>query len=175
MTDDDKKSLAVLSRSATSSTGAFNACLDPETPAGDILAYEFDTIKLRQNKGRPFKGKSADALIVADDEYYLIEFKTGGIAVDDVLRKAYDSALVLIEMGALTWQGCREHLTFIVVGKEMEKRFQQIYKTPLSDCMQPGYKQVNMDPRVISGQVVKEVLLQTVLDFENYASEKKWC
>lgn len=175
MTDNDKKSLAVLSRSATSSTGAFNACLDSGTPAGDILAYDFDTIKLRQNKGRPFKGKSADALIIDNGDYYLIEFKTGGIAVDDILRKVYDSALVLVEMGALTWQGCKEHLTFIVVGKEMEKRFQQAYKTPLSVCMQPGYRQVNMDPRVVSGQVAKEVLLQTIQDFEKYAAAKKWC
>ena len=71
---------------------------------------------------------------------------------------------------------CSITVTLSVVPNPLESPLapQQTYKTPLSVCMRSGYRQVNIDPRIVSGQVAKEVLLQTVQNFKNYIVAKKW-
>ena len=98
-------------------------CIEPTSSAGSVQAVNFDAVKDYWRNGKfMFKGKSADALIVDGVEYYLIEFKTGRIDTAESLRKAYDSAMALVEYNILTWDQCKQHLTFVLVGTEVETR-----------------------------------------------------
>ena len=92
-------------------------------------AIDFDAVKefLRKD-GFVFKGKSADALFISGDDYYLIEFKTGRINTAEILRKAYDSVMALIEFDVVEWQQCKSLLSFILVGTEAKERVSHLLK-----------------------------------------------
>lgn len=62
--------------------------------------------------------KSADALFIKDEEYYFIEFKNGAIAqrhVYEVVQKAYDSMLMLLDIKEKTTSFSREKVHYILV------------------------------------------------------------
>lgn len=170
-----RKSLAELSATKSKFTEDKKYCIGLTSSVGMVQALDFDAVKEHWRDGRfVFKGKSADALIVDGTEYYLIEFKTGGIAVDDLLRKVYDSAMALVEYNVLTWDQCKQHLTFVLVGTEVETRLAHLRKKTVADYMNPSYSSVNQDPRTIVGQVVKCFQIYTPAEFEAFAAEKQW-
>lgn len=170
-----RKSLAELSATKLKTGAEKRYCVAPASNAGKVQAIDFDSVKDFWRDGKfVFKGKSADALIADGSEYYLIEFKTGGINISDTLRKTYDSAMALAEHNVLTWDQCRHHLTFVLVGTEVEKRLEQIRKKSVADCMNPSYSGVNNDPRTVVGQLVKGFEVYTPAEFEDFVLQKQW-
>ena len=169
--------LAKLSATKPDSNGAIQYVFLPESPAGQLEAIAFDSVKNAwyQDKDKfVFLPKSADALIVDGYEYFLVEFKTKEIKRADILRKAYDSAMVLVEFGGLSWKTCKERLTFIVVGTEAETRLADLRKLSRADYMDPHYKNADADPRTVIEQIVKEFLLFTPEEFEAFAYRRHW-
>ena len=170
-----RRSLSELSATDARPDGSREYCIVPDSTIGHLLAMDFDLVKEHWRKDRlVFMGKSADALLVNGEDWYLIEFKTGGINVAESLRKVYDSAIALVEFGVLTWEQCKSRLTFILVGKEVETRLDQLRRKSRSDYMDPAYKAVDLDPRTVEGQVVKEFLIFTPSEFESFASRCNW-
>ena len=173
--EDFRKPLAELSATKAKLGAEKKYCVAPTSNAGKVQAIDFDLVKDYWRDGKfVFKGKSADALIVDGLEYYLIEFKTGGINIADTFRKACDSAMALVEHNVLTWDQCRHHLTFVLVGAEVEKRLEQIRKKSVADCMNPSCSDVNNDPRTVVGQVVKNFEIYTPAEFEDFVLAKQW-
>lgn len=170
-----RKSLAVLSVAHKSDGRTTEYCLDPESDVGKLEAIDFDAVKefLRKD-GFVFKGKSADALFISGDDYYLIEFKTGRINTAEILRKAYDSVMALIEFDVVEWQQCKSLLSFILVGTEAKERVSHLLKKSRDEYMSPTYKGVDADPRTIVGQIVKEFLICTHDDFNKFVSSRLW-
>ena len=170
-----RKPLAELSATKAKSGAEKKYCIAPTSNAGNVQAIDFDSVKDYWRDGKfVFKGKSADALIVDGSEYYLIEFKTGGIDIADTLRKAYDSAMALVEYNVLTWDQCKQHLTFVLVGTEVETRLAHLRKKSVADYTNPSYSGVNQDPRTVVGQVVKGFEIYTPTEFEAFALGKQW-
>ena len=169
------KSLAELSAAKDSTGNVIRYCLDPESDAGQLKAIDFDAVKGYWRKDCfVFKGKSADALFVNGDDYYLIEFKTGGINVADILRKAYDSVIALVEFGVLDWNQCKKQLSFILVGTEVKERLQHLLCISRSDYMHPSYHGLDTDPRTIEQQIVREFVIHTPSTFKLFVSEQHW-
>ena len=170
-----RKSLADLSATKPKPEEEKRYCIGPTSSAGKVQAVDFDAVKEYWRGGRfVFKGKSADALIVDGPEYYLIEFKTGRIDTAESLRKAYDSAMALVEYNVLTWDQCKQHLTFLLVGTEAEIRLGQLRNKSVADYMNPSYSCVNHDPRTVVGQVVKSFEIYTPEEFETFVLQKQW-
>ena len=170
-----RKSLAELSATKSKLEEDKKYCIEPTSSAGMVQALDFDAVKEHWRDGKfVFKGKSADALIVDGSEYYLIEFKTGRIVADDLLRKVYDSAMALVEYNVLTWDQCKQHLTFVLVGTEVETRLAHLRKKSVADYTNPSYSGVNQDPRTVVGQVVKGFEIYTPAEFEAFAEGKNW-
>ena len=170
-----RKSLSELSATKSKLEEDKKYCIEPTSRAGRVQAVDFDAVKEYWRSGRfVFKGKSADALIVDGSEYYLIEFKTGRIVADDLLRKVYDSAMALVEYNVLTWDQCKQHLTFVLVGTEVEMRLAHLRKKSAVDYTNPSYSGVNQDPRTVVGQVVKGFEIYTPAEFVAFAVEKQW-
>lgn len=132
-------------------------CLLETSPIAQLKALHFDGIKDSYYEPFIFKPKSADALYIVGDEWYLIEFKRGEMNRVGLFRKAYDSAIVLVEHCGRDWKFCQEHLHYIVVGREADKRF--------SENEPP-----NTDPRIVAGQVVKDAAVMNVSKFESFMS-----
>ena len=168
------KSLSVLSESLAKAGESIKRCLDPNSKVGQLTAIDFDGIKDVWCDGVfPFKCKSPDALFYQDDVWHLIEFKTGSSRVESIIRKLYDSVILLVSHNVLSWEECREKLRFISVQVDAKRRFQyyelrdQGYEYELQD-IKP--KQVNLDPRILTGQVAKKVYVMDVPDFATYAA-----
>lgn len=177
---DDKdflQSLSTLSASKNDSDNGRKYVISSESDVGRFEAVDFDAVKNEwyKNRGKfDTLPKSADALIVDGDEFFLVEFKTKTIERADILRKAYDSAMALVEFGGLSWKRCKEHLTFILVGSEADTRLADLRKISLDDYMSPSYNGADSDPRTVTGQIVKEFLLFTPEEFEAFAVERNW-
>ena len=170
-----RKSLGELSATDARPDGSREYCIALDSAICHLLAIDFDSVKEYWRKDRlVFMGKSADALLVDGEDWYLIEFKTGGINVAESLRKVYDSAMALVEFGILTWEQCKSRLTFILVGKEVETRLEQLRKKSRSEYMDLAYKAVDLDPRTVEGQIVKEFLIYTPSEFETLAVAHQW-
>lgn len=170
-----RNSLAELSATKSKNDEDEKYCIEPTSSAGRVQAVDFDAVKEYWRGGRfVFKGKSADALIVDGSEYYLIEFKTGRIDTAELLRKAYDSVLALVEYNVLTLDQCKQHLTFLLVGTEAEMRLGQLRKKSVVEYMNPSYICVNRDPRTVVGQVVKCFEIYTPEEFETFVLQKQW-
>lgn len=167
------KSLAELS-ATTPQVGCCKIfCINPSSNAGMVQAVDFDAVKNHWRNGKfVFPGKSADALIVHDSEYYLCEFKTGRIIIADILRKVYDSALALVEFNVLNWEQCKQHLTFILVGIDIENRFAQLRHKNEADYMDPSYPSTNIDPRIVTGQAVKQFNILSPSEFAEFLHQK---
>ena len=169
------KSLSALSENLPRAGEPVKRCLAPDSRVGQLTAIDFDGVKDAWCFGAfPFKCKSADALFYQNGAWHLIEFKTGSSRVESIIRKLYDSAILLVSHNVLSWEECREMLIFISVQVDAKDRFRyyelrkdQGYEYELRD-IKP--KQANLDPRIPTGQVAKKVYVMDVPDFVSYAS-----
>ena len=170
-----RKTLADLSKTKPKSGEEVRYCLDPDSAVGQIKALDFDAIKSAwYAEGFVFLGKSADALIVDGGDYFLVEFKVSKMPVAETMRKVYDSAVALVEHGILTWESCRQRLSFILVGKQARLRFDRNYGRLAAEFMAENYRNADADPRILTGQVVREVYVMDVPDFTSFTLEKGW-
>lgn len=168
------KSLSALSESLPKAGEPIKRCLDPNSRVGQLTAIDFDGIKNVWCDGAfPFRCKSSDALFYQDGVWHLIEFKTGSARVESIIRKLYDSVILLVSHNVLSWKECCEKLIFISVQVDAKDRFQYYelrgrgYEYELED-IKTG--QVNFDPRIPTGQVAKKVYVMDVPDFVAYAA-----
>ena len=172
-----RKSLTILSATKKKAGAKRRWGICPQSDVGRFRAVDFDSVKnewYRDKAKFVFLPKSADALIVDGDEFFLVEFKTEKIERAEILRKAYDSAIALVEFGGLSWKTCKEHLTFIVVGSEAGNRLADLRKISCNDFMLPSYNGAGSDPRTVIGQIVKEFLLFTPGEFVAFAAKRNW-
>lgn len=167
------KSLSALSENLPRAGEPVKRCLEQDSRVGQLSAIDFDAVKDAWCAGAfPFKCKSSDALFYQDGVWHLVEFKTGGARVENIIRKVYDSVILLVSHNVLSWEECREKLMFVSVQVDARDRFQyyelrgQKYEYELQD-IKP--KQANLDPRVLTGQVAKKVYVMDVPDFVSYA------
>ena len=167
------KSLSALSENLPKEGEPVKRCLAQDSKVGQLTAIDFDAVKDAWCAGAfPFKCKSSDALFCQDDVWHLIEFKTGGARVENIIRKLYDSVILLVDHNVLSWEECCEKLMFISVQVDAKDKFQyyelrgQGYEYELQD-LKP--RQANFDPRILTGQVAKKVYVMDVPDFVSYA------
>ena len=167
------KSLSALSENLPKEGEPVKRCLAQDSKVGQLTAIDFDAVKDAWCAGAfPFKCKSSDALFCQDDVWHLIEFKTGGARVENIIRKLYDSVILLVGHNVLSWEECCEKLMFISVQVDAKDKFQyyelrgQGYEYELQD-LKP--RQANFDPRILTGQVAKKVYVMDVPDFVSYA------
>ena len=167
------KSLSALSENLPKEGEPVKRCLAQDSKVGQLTAIDFDAVKDAWCAGAfPFKCKSSDALFCQDDVWHLIEFKTGGARVENIIRKLYDSVILLVGHNVLSWEECCEKLMFISVQVDAKDKFQyyelrgQGYEYELQD-LKP--RQANFDPRSLTGQVAKKVYVMDVPDFVSYA------
>ena len=68
-----------------------------------LQVINFDKMpnEFSRGKGWAFVPKSNDALYIDDEQWFFIEFKNGNVDKADIYRKAYDSLIMLIEMGII--------------------------------------------------------------------------
>ena len=176
-----RKTLAELSATHPKDPSKVEYCLAPESEMGKLMAVDFDHVKELRYEGKlPFLCKSADALYIYSGKWYLIEFKTGKAEVWASVRKIYDSVVLLVESGVLTFDECREKLSFIIVmrdwerfpyynlGKIVDKDYGEKWDYDVRDIP----KEVeNADPRILTEQVAKKVLILSVEDFCSFAKD----
>lgn len=176
-----RKNFAELSKTHPKPGDPIAYCIPPGSPRAALQAVEFDAVKEHYYKVQlPFLNKSADALYIHQDEWFLIEFKTGGAPVWGTVRKAYDSVITLFEHDILSLADCREKLTFILVrenakklfpyydlGKMTEKNYGPKWEYDVADI---SASIADADPRVLTGQIAKKVYVMDVPDFVGFSS-----
>lgn len=89
----------------------------------DIKLISFDNFskKYAHEFGIPLLPRTVDGLYISKkDEWTFIEFKNGSINTVDIYRKIYDSLIMLVQMGYITWEKCRKNAEYIVVYNETE-------------------------------------------------------
>lgn len=140
-------------------------CVAPDSVAGRIKAFSLDEIKADRcrNYGYPRGGLSSDAFLVQNDVPVLIEFKTSSVGDAEWFRTIYDSVILLVELGVLSWAESREKLEFILVQKDVAKYIAGDYEG-----------NPDRDARVLEGQVVKSLQRMSPEAFESYVAGNGW-
>ena len=150
-----------------------------------LEAVNFDKVKEGWYQSRFHdQVKSCDALYYHDNDYFLIEFKTGQVDGLDVFRKIYDSIIGLIEHNILTLDDCRQHLNVILIANNAEESPNQPYADRLLGLAEWTYPTEgdrwkkfwenlkNKDIRRLTNFLVKWAYRMTPDDFERYCMEK---
>lgn len=168
--------------------------LKQNTVSGKIMAVAFDTVR---KKWFPYEDGhnspcTVDALYYAQDgNTYMIEFKVGQNA-HNVLRKAYDTALLLIEMDKIPVQQLREKYTYITVSSnvtKIDRRFaapyeyldkpwdKEEYQKFLNETQEDkNYKNflTNSHLKDITGIVIAKAYLMHPDMFEDFVQFEHW-
>lgn len=78
---------------------------------------DFDAVKNDYTKDFGLKKtpKSNDALIKRDDQFYFIEFKSGRVNKHDIMKKIYDSLLILMDIIGEGITFTRGNVSFVLV------------------------------------------------------------
>ena len=160
-------------------------CLDVKSHvhAALLQAINFDKVKENWYQARFHdQVKSCDALYYHNDDYYLIEFKTGHVDGLDVFRKIYDSVIGLIEHGKLTLDECRRQLNVILVANNAEVSPNAPLSEHLSLLAEWNYRiddnflkslRTN-DIRRLTNFLVKWAFRMTPDEFEKYVQIRSW-
>ena len=90
-------------------------------PVSALKAVDFDAVR---RKWQPWDHVhnvpcSVDAVTYERDGTYLVEFKCGRAEIDNVIRKVYDSVLMLMEHDGLTISQARTDYTYLVVSNDL--------------------------------------------------------
>lgn len=140
-------------------------CVAPDSAVGRIMAFSLDEIKADRcrNYGYPRGGLSSDAFLLRNGVPVLIEFKTSSVGDAELFRTIYDSVILLVELGVLSWAESREKLEFFLVQKDVEKYIVGDYEG-----------NPDRDARVLEGQVIKSFHRMSPEAFESYVAENGW-
>ena len=109
--------------------------------ASTLKAVDFDAVK---RKWCPWDGVhnvpcSVDAVTYERDGTFLVEFKCGKAEIDNVIRKVYDSILMLMEHDGLTIRQARTDYTYLVVSNDLTvwNNRQKALSRSLAYCHEP--------------------------------------
>lgn len=154
------KTLTELSKSRQG-----DRCIPESSSVANFVALNLDEIKADccRKHGYPLGGLSADAFLSQGDDVYLIEFKTSNIGDGEWFRKIYDSVILLVELGVLTFDDCRRRLNFILVQRNAESRTGGNYASD-----------PDRDARFLEGLILKKVERLSPERFEEYVNNKGW-
>lgn len=96
--------------------------LQDDTLFQKIAAVDFDAVRQNWYPNAPGKNVpcSVDGLNFESNGTYLLEFKSGSAEAANLLRKAYESVMMLIEHDGYNFQRARREITYIVVAKTLE-------------------------------------------------------
>ena len=148
----------------SSRTGESRRCLRQDSFSGGIAALRFDDVKTTLcRKGYPRGGLSADALLMQGDRLILVEFKTSSMGDAEFFRKIYDSAILLVEKGVLSWDDCRRRLVFCLVQSDLERYIGGNYATD-----------PDRNPSSLEGQVIDKVYRVSPGEFDMMARSRRW-
>lgn len=180
-----KKSFRELSESRTDPSKPVRYCVNVGGRCEKIEAINFDPVVNDFYACVPFAAKSTDALYIWQDEVYLIEFKTGEVDTDAMYRKLYDSCIMLVEAGVLTWNDCLLRVTGMLVQENAAHRF-SAYDLPgtARPASDPPYEYAlpldlscmnsDTDYRILSDYLVKKVYVLTPNDFDAFGLQRGW-
>lgn len=90
---------------------------------------DFDAVKndYAVRHGLQMKPCSADALFLDEqDRYVLAEFKSGGVDVKELMRKIYESALILAEEKQVPVEWLRDHVCFVLVNPRVVSKHEDV-------------------------------------------------
>ena len=160
-------------------------CLNKTTHVHSALlqAVNFDKVKEEWYQKRFHdQVKSCDALYYHDDNYYLLEFKTGEVNGLDVFRKIYDSIIGLMEHNKLTLEDCRKRLNVILIANHAEQSTNAAYMSHLQLQSDWDYTMTKAflktlkdnDIRRLTNYLVKWAYRMTPDEFEAFVQEKGW-
>ena len=160
-------------------------CVIADGYCADLSAIKFDDVKVNwYGLTLPNQVRSCDALFVDEDNFYLIEFKTGKPENIDIHRKIYDSVIALMEHGVLTLSDCRDHLQYIVVSRHYKDTVSGSLLGYLEDGMlEPWEYRVDRQTletwdkheiRKLTNFLFSKVYKLSLLEFERFAKNRNW-
>lgn len=124
---------------------------------------------------------SVDALTFERSGSYLIEFKFDNASAENLLRKVYDSIMLLIEHDEYTFERARNELVYLVVSTGIEDRVngkKRVLGRSYSYCKNPWSKFHKSDDRwklaALKGVIVKEVYSMHPATFNYFARLNHW-
>lgn len=173
------RSLRELSEATGDPSETRRYALSVDGYSANLLAVDFDAVRHVWFPDNPCANTpcSVDAMYVAADRTYLIEFKTG--QPKNLLRKVYDSALMLIEKQSISVQQLRQRYVYVVVSSNIsvEKRVlarayaftSQPWETTIFDHYRRQWQLNNLD-----GVVVAKVLVMPPEMFDTFAQTYGW-
>lgn len=181
--------LMVLSaRKDPNATSTQNCFLSSTKNTANLQAIDFDGIR---QKWYPYHRQapqpnnvpcSVDALLFERKGTYLIEFKSGHVEKANLIRKIYDSIMMLIEKDNFTFDKSRKECTYIVVSnifKPWDKRTKALAyslagkKNPWKELIKRlNYDQLELekleDVLVSSSYVMSSELFELFIKFEKW-------
>lgn len=175
---------------ATSARKLDDSCPSPNAPthalsanhkSASLPAVDFDAVKniLYHNTSGNMPC-SVDAATWERDGVYLVEFKCGGADRAQLIRKIYDSIMLLIEHDNYTFRKAREEVHYVVVSAGL-KPWSALQKTLSRACgfMQEPWKSYgkNYDHWQLStleGVIVRSAYTMPPDMFDYFAKYKKW-
>ncbi|MDE6233164.1 MAG: hypothetical protein K2M60_07455 [Lachnospiraceae bacterium] len=143
----------------------------------DLKVIDFDKFskKYAHKFKIPILPKTVDGLYISkNDEWTFIEFKNGSIKTVDIYRKIYDSLIMLVEMGYLTWENCRNNAQYIVVYNENEygEKYLECRKEQNNLKIQSHIRSLAKQPRKLfdlknlNGYLVNKTSTLTQIEFQ---------
>ena len=147
-----------------------------------LKAVDFDAVK---RKWFPWDGEcnvpcSVDAVTYERDGTYLVEFKCGKAEIDNVIRKVYDSVLMLMEHDELTIRQARTDYTYLVVSNDLtvwNSRLKSLSRS-LAYCREPWVRyQKSLDQwrlANLEGVVVAKAYAMPPEMFNLFAKVRHW-
>ena len=105
--------------------------------------------------------------------------------VDEMYRKLYDSCIMLVEVGVLTWNDCRSYVTGVLVQENAPHRFSAYdlpgttrpATAPLYEYALPSdlaLMKPDTDYRLLAGYLMKKVYVLTPNDFDVFGQQRGW-
>ena len=154
--------------------------ISPDGTAAGIKAVDFDTVRklwFPPDDSSLNTPCSVDALFYSDSKVYMIEFKVG--QPRNLLRKVYDSALMLIEKDGVEVPQLRQNYIYIVVSSNIRKgervlaRGYEYTSTPWEkNTFDNELKQWHL--KNIDGVVVSKVYVMPPDMFDDFVKTEQW-
>ena len=154
--------------------------LDASLQSGSLQAVDFDAVKSFYYSGNGNVPCSVDAATFEQDGVYLIEFKCGDANQAQLLRKVYDSVMLLIEHDNYTFKKARDEVSYIVVSAKLPSwsalrkslsRACGFFKEPWK-AYRRQYDHWNLAP--LDGIVVQAAYTMPPDMFDYFVKYKRW-
>ena len=148
--------------------------------SASLPAVDFDAVKNLYYNARGNIPCSVDAATWEHDGVYLVEFKCGGADRAQLVRKIYDSIMLLIEHDNYTFRQARTEVHYVVVSAEL-KPWSALQKTLSRACgfmkepwknYRKNYDHWQLEP--LEGVIVRSAYTMSPDMFDYFAKYKRW-